>query len=292
MERRTRETENIKNGRVSGLEFSMRSSRFPMNADIETMPKEKDIEFWLQFPTFLTNFVKAEKEGLYKIDNKNECVIYKDKCIKADMLPMFFMMENQYDVDFDGNLVDIETGRVMSPLTSSFEDAWHDFGNVFRTYKNACNLGNTGLGEGHSNFLKGIVVHFELKMSVKQSVEAERYHWFEFVSSQSTMHRITKFNLDDSYDSYTDPRVIEIIRELVNKYNSLEDKNTEEAKELYLTLLHTNPCGFEMWAGMVTNYAQLKTIYYQRKNHRLPEWREFCKWCETLPYFKEFCLSK
>ena len=33
-------------------------------------------------------------------------------------------------------------------------------------------------------------------------VEAERYRFLEFVSSQSTMHRITKFNLDESYNEY------------------------------------------------------------------------------------------
>ena len=37
-------------------------------------------------------------------------------------------------------------------------------------------------------------------------------------------------------------------------------------------------------ARLTTNYRSLKTIYSQRKNHRLPEWREFCEWIETLPY--------
>ena len=35
---------------------------------------------------------------------------------------------------------------------------------------------------------------------------------------------------------------------------------------------------------MTTNYRQLKTIYCQRRTHRLPEWRVFCEWIETLPY--------
>ena len=49
-------------------------------------------------------------------------------------------------------------------------------------------------------------------------------------------------------------------------------------------MLYSNPAGFRLTAGMTTNYRQLKTIYGQRKNHRLPEWREFCKWIEQLPY--------
>ena len=55
------------------------------------------------------------------------------------------------------------------------------------------------------------------------------------------------------------------------------------AKVRYLEILYSNPAGFRMTARMTTNYRQLKTIYRQRKTHRLPEWRAFCEWIETLP---------
>jgi hypothetical protein len=42
---------------------------------------------------------------------------------------------------------------------------------------------------------------------------------------------------------------------------------------------------------MTTNYQQLKTIYQQRRNHRLPEWQVFCDWVETLPLFMELCFK-
>lgn len=42
---------------------------------------------------------------------------------------------------------------------------------------------------------------------------------------------------------------------------------------------------------MTTNYRQLKTIYFQRKDHKLDEWHKFCDWCESLPLFKELCLK-
>ena len=42
---------------------------------------------------------------------------------------------------------------------------------------------------------------------------------------------------------------------------------------------------------MTTNFRQLKTIYYQRKNHRLPEWREFCKQLEEILVFNELVLQ-
>ena len=157
-------------------------------------------------------------------------------------------------------------------------------------------LANAKPGSGHDNFLNGIIVQFDLTFTNKAWVEAERYHFLDFISSQSTMHRITKFNLDEVYISYTDPRIIEIMKEKVKSYNELTQKISdkklagedvtelnEEAKVKYLEILYSNPAGFRITARMTTNYRQLKTIYAQRKTHRLPEWRAFCDWVETLP---------
>lgn len=162
-------------------------------------------------------------------------------------------------------------------------------------------LANSKKGEGHDQWLTGIVVQFDLTFTVKAWTEAERYHFLDFISSQSTMHRITKFNLDEAYIKYVDPRIIEIMKEKVAEYNALGDGDMldvklhrdfdELKKKKYLEILYSNPCGFKLTAGMTTNYRQLKTIYHQRKSHRLPEWREFCAWIETLPHFKELCLG-
>ena len=105
-------------------------------------------------------------------------------------------------------------------------------------------LATSQKGEGHDNWLNGVVVQFDL---------------------------------DKQYSEYTDKRTIEVVKELVAKYNETKDP------EDYLRILYSNPCGFKLIAGMTTNYRQLKTIYSQRRNHRLPEWREFCEWIETLP---------
>lgn len=149
-------------------------------------------------------------------------------------------------------------------------------------------------GSGHDNWLKGVIVQFDLTFTNKAWPEAERYHWLEFVSSQSTMHRIARFNLDNAYIEYVDKRIIDIMKEKVKEYNELceawipesceEITEYEERKrEKYLEILYNNPAGFKLTAGMTTNYLQLKTIYAQRKNHRLPEWRIFCEWIKTLP---------
>ena len=155
-------------------------------------------------------------------------------------------------------------------------------------------LGSSNKGEGHDQFLTGITVQFDLTCSNKMWVEAERYRFLYFVSSQSTMHRITKFNLNSCYNEYVDARIINIMKDKVQEYNRLVDNKNikqEELKRKYLEILYSNPAGFELTARLTTNYRQLKTIYSQRKDHRLPEWRAFCDWIVTLPYFKDLCLS-
>lgn len=152
--------------------------------------------------------------------------------------------------------------------------------------KTTYSLGRASVGSGHDNWLNGVIVQFDLTFTNKVWVEAERYHFLDFVSSQSTMHRITKFNLDKAYIEYTDPRMIEIMQQLVDQYNA------DPTPDNYLKVLYSNPAGFKITAGMTTNYRQLKTIYYQRKNHRLPEWRVFTEWIESLPSFKELILNE
>ena len=141
-------------------------------------------------------------------------------------------------------------------------------------------LAQSPAGEGHDNYLLGIVVQFDLSATNKFWVEMERYHFADIVSSQSTMHRITKFDLDKAYNEYVDPRMVEIMKQKVEEYNAAEE---EKKPELYLGLLYSNPAGFTLTARMTTNYRQLKTIYRQRRTHRLKEWRDFCAWIETLP---------
>lgn len=160
-------------------------------------------------------------------------------------------------------------------------------------------LSNSDRGEGHDQWLTGVIVQFDLTFTVKAWTEMQRYHFVDFVSSQSTMHRIARFDLDKAYNQFVDYRMVNIMKEKVERYNRLVAMKPEvdlpeynqEIKDAYLEVLYSNPCGFKLTAGMTTNYRQLKTIYHQRKTHRLPEWREFCAWIETLPMFKELCLG-
>lgn len=151
--------------------------------------------------------------------------------------------------------------------------------------KRMVKLANTPTASGHDQATTGIIVQFDLEFPIKAWTELQRYHFIDFVSSMSTMHRLKSFNLDEAYDEHVDKRIIEIMKELQSEYN---DNPTPEN---FHKLVMSNPNGMNITARMTTNYRQLKTIYHQRKNHRLFVWREFCEWVETLPYAKEFIVG-
>lgn len=153
--------------------------------------------------------------------------------------------------------------------------------------KTAQALAQSGKGEGHDQYLTGITVSFDLQCSNKMWVEMERYRFVSFVSSQSTMHRITRFNIREQCNGYVDEVIIKRLEEL--QQESIDDPTNEQKK---LQLLYNIPSGFELTARLTTNYRALKTVYAQRQNHRLPEWRAFCKFIETLPMAKELIVPK
>lgn len=192
---------------------------------------------------------------------------------------------------------DLEESMIASgyPMRTSLHDNSLDQ----KVIKRCLNLTKASNGNGaHGQFLTGIRVAFDLTCTNKMWVEAERYRFLEFVSSQSTMHRITKFKIREQYNQYVDPRVIDIMEEKVATYNAhiaaiipqdreSVERHEEERKRKYLEILYTNPAGFELTARLTTNYRCLLNIYIQRYNHRLPEWREFCQELLKLPLFEQ-----
>lgn len=201
--------------------------------------------------------------------------------------------------------------RVENVKVYDLEESLHASGYPMRTsteweeseeamLKRARNLSRAADWTGaHDQFLSGILVSFDLRFSNKAWVEMERYIFKFFVSSQSTMHCATKFALKEQCNKYVDSRIIDIVQEKINEYNRLSslsgvDKEREhQKKEIYLEILYNIPPGFELTARLTTNYRCLKNIWRQRRDHRLPEWREFCKWIETLPYAKDLiCYEK
>ena len=180
-----------------------------------------------------------------------------------------------------------------NPMRTEIEQEFDE-----NAFKRLLKLANTGVGEGHDQALTGCIVQCDLYAPLYMWKQIQRYHFLDFISSQSTMHRLLKFDVSQCCVEETDPIILERYRELVEEYQrnkqELEDfknksgttKTTLELiKEMldnkWRTLVASLPCGFVLGATMTTNYRQLKTIYQQRKNHKLKEWHEFCSWIEN-----------
>ena len=155
-------------------------------------------------------------------------------------------------------------------------------------------LGSAPVGSAHDHFLVGIHVQFDIKYPQYWTIEAERYHNFEIISSQSKMHRLTMMGTDCSFsgmfNKYVDQRIIDIVQQKIDKYNSLVPHSVfrESIYTAFMDCISNLPMGFEMWMTCSLTYLQIKTMYMQRRNHKLKEdWGAFCDWCESLPRFKE-----
>ena len=136
-------------------------------------------------------------------------------------------------------------------------------------------LGKVKTGTGHDNFLKGIVVQFDLCYPEYFSPQLQRYGYVDIISSQSKMHNILKNGLNQN--DFALP---------INK-SYLDFLNYEIKNENFKSVINGLPLGFQKWMGISTNYLQLKTIRQQRRTHKLQEWGDFCSWIDTLPYFSE-----
>ena len=166
-----------------------------------------------------------------------------------------------------------------------------------KAYNTAYKLANTPAGAAHDQFLTGITVTFDVTGSIQWWQEAERYRFLYFISSTSKMHRLHKMNIDECCNKYVDPKIKEIVECKQQEYlHALELQKegilpANEVRDYFYRLVYNVPQGFTYTAGMVTNYRQLKTIYQQRRNHRLQEWQDFCRWIKELPC-SEFIIGE
>lgn len=154
-----------------------------------------------------------------------------------------------------------------------------------RAFKRAKTLASRASNEGHDNFLAGIIVSFDLTCSIKMWTEFERYHFAQIVSSQSTMHRLTKMNIKEKCVPEVDDYIKHRVKELQDRWNMTGEEEDR------LKLLYSCPTGLTLTARVTTNFRQLKTIYKQRHDHALPEWREFCKELLSIDNFEDWCVE-
>lgn len=95
-----------------------------------------------------------------------------------------------------------------------------------------------------------------------------------------------QMDFDKCCNQWVTQETIAQMKRLIAKYN--EDKSEEN----FMTVLSNCPQGVMLFMRVSTNYEQLRTIYLQRKSHKLPEWRMFCEWIAALPYAKELIICE
>lgn len=178
--------------------------------------------------------------------------------------------------------------------------------------KRAVKLAKAGGGSGHSNFRTGIRVSFDMKYTQYITKQLQRYHWLDYVTSSSLMHKITKMDFDKCCNKYVSRETVDRMNSMIDKYNSfakeesvdchhkfnLRNGDVIEAKTKadclyyqFMRIISECPMGTELFVRVSTNYEQLATIYKQRKNHKLKEdWGEFTRFTESLPYAHELIV--
>lgn len=148
-------------------------------------------------------------------------------------------------------------------------------------------------GNEHAKFLR--MIH------VQTDITAPRYIWSEFdtyhfntKNSCSTMHRLLNKQSPISIAQFQfEPSELEEIEATCDYLNILRDQylastDSKEKNKLLARAKSILPEGFLQYRTVDTNYAELRTMYFQRRNHRLEDWNtDFVTWVDSLPYAKE-----
>lgn len=147
-------------------------------------------------------------------------------------------------------------------------------------------------GDSHAKMNRFIEVYLTLTLPRRVWVDFDTYRIgrddiqpddIEYFSD-STMHTLGKTKLEDLntiFDEYTPIDSISIFSLALQQYQQ------HPSEDLFMKMKSALPEGFLQARRMKINYQALRHLYFDRKNHRQPEFREFCKWIETLPYAKE-----
>ena len=155
-------------------------------------------------------------------------------------------------------------------------------------------------GTDHSKFMRMINVTCDITAPLYWWKEFDTYKVGTVRNSCSTMHTITdkEFTLDDfSYEHLIDTDreihskllrlipVTTVLESVICELNYNREKYLETKDKLYWwQIIQLLPSSYNQRATVQLNYAVLQNIYHSRRNHRLDEWRDFCRWIETLPY--------
>ena len=149
-------------------------------------------------------------------------------------------------------------------------------------------------GNDHGKFLRMIHVTVDVTAPLYWWKEADQYKVGTTTDSCSTMHKIhaKEFTLDDFSVEHLTSGNLEGFKMVLNCLNTARQNFNETRDKLWWwQMIQTLPSSYNQRRTWDLNYAVLKNIYHARKNHKLDEWHEFCRWIEILPYAKELIVG-
>ena len=157
-------------------------------------------------------------------------------------------------------------------------------------------------GTDHRKFMRMITVYVDITAPLYWWKEADTYSVGVVKNSCSTMHKIheKEFTLEDFSIEHLHKRsimffseIIDILNDwrdiylnggMVDNYNGKARIYEKKDKDAWWQMIQLLPSSYNQKRTVMLNYEVLANIYNSRKNHKLDEWVEFCKWIETLPY--------
>lgn len=145
-------------------------------------------------------------------------------------------------------------------------------------------------GHSHSKFLRQIFVSFDINAPLYWYKEMDQYKVGTTTNSCSTMHTLSKRELNESdfsWDIVTTQRekLLEYLNFLIQQYNDIP------TEENFRTLIQDLPSSFNQKRTWTGSYENIRNIYVDRHFHKLKEWRDFCNVIETkFPYAKELIV--
>ena len=149
-------------------------------------------------------------------------------------------------------------------------------------------------GNDHAKFLRMINVTCDITAPLYWWKEFDTYKVGTVANSCSTMHKIhaKEFTMDDFSHEHLTPWNETVLRNLIVELNESRDQYLHtKNKEDWWQMIQLLPSSYNQKRTVQLNYQVLKSMYFARRNHKLDEWRNFCSWVETLPYFKEIVLE-
>ena len=142
-------------------------------------------------------------------------------------------------------------------------------------------------GPSHRKFLRQIFVSVDITAPLYWWKEFDTYKVGTVANSCSTMHKIhdKEFTLDDfSHEHLQDDVLNKPFKDIISCLNFFRQLYVQDHdKDNWWQMIQLLPSSYNQKRTVTMNYENLLNIYETRRNHKLDEWKDFCKWIERLP---------